>query len=151
MGRGPTCAVAQLCPTLRSLMGSSTPGSSVRRTVQARILLWVAIPSSRGSSQARDQARVYCISCIGRSILHHCATWEAPENPQTHRKSHSRGQEQGLCGQVDFDSNPSCCFTTKSQFLHMGLLYMIHRKKINWNWKIYVIICLNIVFSYLIE
>ena len=151
MGREPTCTVDQSRPTLCNPMDCSTPGSSVHRIVQARILQWVAIPFSRGSSQPRDQARVYCISCTGRRILHHCATWEAPQNPQTHQKSHSWGQEQGLHGQEDFDSNPSCFFTTKSQFLHMGLLYMIYRKKINWNWNIYVTVCLNIVFSYLIE
>ena len=129
----------------------SPPSSSVHGILQAEILQWVAIPFSRGSSRPRDQARAYCISCFGRRILHHCATWEAPKNPQTHQKSHSWGQEPGLCGQVDFDSNPSCFFTTKSPFLHMGLSYTIYRKKSNWNWNIYVIMCLNIVFSYLIE
>ena len=78
-----------------------------------------------------------------------------PGKPQrTHRpiRSHiHEAKSQGLCGQVDFDSNPSCFFTTKSPFLHMGLSYTIYRKKSNWNWNIYVIICLNIVFSYLIE
>ena len=32
---------------------------------------------SRRSSGPRDQTRV-CVSCIGRWILHHCTTWEAP-------------------------------------------------------------------------
>ena len=41
---------------------------------QAKILEWVAMPSSRGSSGPRDQI---CIFCIGRQILYHCATWEA--------------------------------------------------------------------------
>ena len=38
---------------------------------QARILEWAAIPSSRGSSQLRDQTLVSCISCIGRRRLYH--------------------------------------------------------------------------------
>ena len=41
---------------------------------QARMLEWVAISSSRGSSQPRDQTRVSCVSCvscIGRWILYH--------------------------------------------------------------------------------
>ena len=56
----------------------SPPGSSVRELFQARILEWVVSSSSRGSSRPRDQIRVSCISCIGRQILYHCATWEAP-------------------------------------------------------------------------
>ena len=32
--------------------------------LQARILEWVAMPSSRGSSQPRDQTQVSCGSCI---------------------------------------------------------------------------------------
>ena len=47
----------------------SPPGSSVYGIFQARILEWVDIPSSRGSSWPRDQTRVSCISCIGRWIL----------------------------------------------------------------------------------
>ena len=37
----------QLCPTLCDLMDYSPPGSSVHRILQARILEWVATPSSR--------------------------------------------------------------------------------------------------------
>jgi len=39
-------------------MDCSLPGSSVNGILQARILAWVAMPSSRGSSQARDQTQV---------------------------------------------------------------------------------------------
>ena len=41
--------VAQSCPTLCSPVDSSPPGSSVLGSLQARILEWVAMPSSRGS------------------------------------------------------------------------------------------------------
>ena len=41
---------------------------------QARILEWVAISSSRGSFPCRSQT---CISCLGRWILYHWATWES--------------------------------------------------------------------------
>ena len=47
-------------------MDCSPPGSSVHGILQARILEWVGIPSSRGSSWPRDQT---CISFIGRQIL----------------------------------------------------------------------------------
>ena len=38
-------SVALSCPTLRSPMGCSSPGSSVHRILQAKILEWVAMPS----------------------------------------------------------------------------------------------------------
>ena len=44
--------------------GCSPPGSSVHGIFQTRILEWVAISSSRGSSQSRDRARIACVSCI---------------------------------------------------------------------------------------
>ena len=42
--------LTQLCPTLCDPMDCSLPGSSVHRILQARILEWVAISFSRGSS-----------------------------------------------------------------------------------------------------
>ena len=54
--------VTQVCPTLCDPMDCSLPGSSVHGIVQARILERVAISSSRGSSQARDQTPVSCIA-----------------------------------------------------------------------------------------
>ena len=48
------CLVTQSCPTLCDLMDCSPPGSSVHGTLQARILAWVAMPSSMGSFQPRD-------------------------------------------------------------------------------------------------
>ena len=44
------CLVARLCPALCDAMDCSLPGSSVHGILQARILEWVAMPSSRGSS-----------------------------------------------------------------------------------------------------
>ena len=46
--------VAQLCPNLCVPVDCNLPGSSVHGMLQARILEWVAIPFSRGSSQHRD-------------------------------------------------------------------------------------------------
>ena len=45
--------------------------SSVHGILQARILEWVAVPSSRGSSQPRDQTHTSYVSCIGRWVLYH--------------------------------------------------------------------------------
>ena len=55
-------------------MDFSPPGSSVNGISQARILEWVAISFSKGSSQPRYQT---CISCFGRRILYLLATREA--------------------------------------------------------------------------
>ena len=51
------------------------PGFSVHEISQAGILEWVAISFSRGSSRPRNWTHV---SCIGRQILYHWGTWEAP-------------------------------------------------------------------------
>ena len=45
----------QSCPTLCNSMDCSLPGSSVHGILQAGILEWVAVSSSRGSSQPKDQ------------------------------------------------------------------------------------------------
>ena len=49
----------QSCPTLCNPMDQGLPGSSVPKILQARILKWVAIPCSRGSSQLRDWTQVF--------------------------------------------------------------------------------------------
>ena len=54
--------VAQSCLTLCNPTDCSPPGSSVHGILQARILEWVAISFSRGSSQLRDQTQVSCIA-----------------------------------------------------------------------------------------
>ena len=71
------CLVTKSCLTLCDLMDCSPSGSSVHGISQARILEWVAIPFSRGSYWLRHRTHVSCISCIGRWILYHYATWEA--------------------------------------------------------------------------
>ena len=55
-------SVAQLCPTLCDPMDCSSPGSSVHGILQARILEWIAIPLSWGSSWPRDQTWISYIS-----------------------------------------------------------------------------------------
>ena len=62
-----TCVLlVQSCPTLCNPMDYSPPGSSIHGMLQARILEWVAISFSRGSSQPRDQTWVSCI--VGNSF-----------------------------------------------------------------------------------
>ena len=59
--------VAQSCPTLCDPVHCSPPSSSVHGIFQARVLEWVAISFSRGSSRPRDQTQV---SCIVRKTLY---------------------------------------------------------------------------------
>ena len=56
----------QSCLTLRDPMDCSPPCSSVHGILHVRLLEWVAISPSRGSSPPRDQTRVSYVSCIGR-------------------------------------------------------------------------------------
>ena len=77
------CVSLCVCPQLLSHcwlfcnpMDYSPPGSSVHGISHARILQWVDISSSIGSSHPRDWTHVSCISCIDRWILYHWATWE---------------------------------------------------------------------------
>ena len=54
--------ITQSYPTLCDPMDCSPQGSSVHRILQARILEWVVVLVSRGSSQPRDQTWVSCIA-----------------------------------------------------------------------------------------
>ena len=54
--------VVQSCPTLCDPMDCSPPGSSIHGILQARIVEWITISFSRGSSRPRDQTRVSCIA-----------------------------------------------------------------------------------------
>ena len=62
LGEKKESEVTQSCPTLCNPMDCSPPGSSVHGILQARILEWVAISFSRGSSQPRDWTLVAWIA-----------------------------------------------------------------------------------------
>ena len=74
-----------LCYTelLSGVQLTATPWTAARQAPlsmkfsQARILEWVAISSSRGSSQPRDQTQVSYVSPIGRQFFTASATWGA--------------------------------------------------------------------------
>ena len=71
------CWSISLCLTLWDPMGCRPPGSPVHGLLQARILEWVAVPFSRGSSPPKDQTHPKGLpNC--RQILYHWVTWEAP-------------------------------------------------------------------------
>ena len=68
--------IAQSCPALCDRMDYRLPGSSVHEILQARILEWVAMPSSRWSSRPRDRTQV---SCIADRLFTVRSTRETPE------------------------------------------------------------------------
>ena len=91
------CTVARSCTPLFNPMDCSSPGSSAHGIVQARVLEWVAIFSTRESSQPRDWTHVSCTAGrfftakpSGKSLL--CDSFQikqnlrtAPETPNTRR------------------------------------------------------------------
>ena len=79
--RSYVCEVAQSCPTLCNSMDCSLPGSSIHGIFQARVLEWVAISFSRGSSLPRDQTWVSRI--VGRLLT----VWVTREVRRSYRSS----------------------------------------------------------------
>ena len=69
------CSITQSCPPLCNPMDCSPSGFCVHEISQARTLEQVAICYSRRSSWPRDRIWIYCVSCIGRQVLYHWATW----------------------------------------------------------------------------
>ena len=61
----------QSCLTLCDPVDCCPPGFSAHGILQARILEWIAVSSSRGSSWPRDWTRVSYVSCIDRQFLSH--------------------------------------------------------------------------------
>ena len=70
-------SVTQSCLTLCNAMDCSPPGSFVHRILQARILEWTAVPSSRGSPRPRDRTHISYSSCAAGGFF----TTELPPLP----------------------------------------------------------------------
>ena len=66
-----------LCLTLCDPMDYRLLGSSVHRILQARILEWVAVPSSSGSSQPGDQTHISVSPALAGRFFTTSTTWEA--------------------------------------------------------------------------
>ena len=62
------CLAAQPCPTLCDPLDCRPPGYSVHGIFQARILKWIVISFSRGSSQLKDRTCVSYVPCIAGVI-----------------------------------------------------------------------------------
>ena len=87
--------VTQSCPTLCDPVHYSPPGSSVHGIIQARILEWVAISFSRGSSWTRDRTQVSCIA--GR-----CFTVWATREPHQNLQDVAKTTLRKICNIKEF-------------------------------------------------
>ena len=112
----------QSCPILCNPMDCSPAGSSVHGILQVRILEWVAIFFSRGSSWSTDQA---CISCISRQTLYYCATWE--DLSELYGKLCSPGICTRFCQDLRSITSHKLLWT---KFTHLGFLY----SQVIWIW-----------------
>ena len=64
--------------TLCNLMDCSLPGSSIHEILQAKVLEWVTMPSSRGSFQPKDQTCSLVSPALAGGFFTTRDTWEAP-------------------------------------------------------------------------
>ena len=71
------CSVTQSCLTLCDPMNCSTPGSFAHRIFQARILEWVAMPSSQGSFPPRDRTESLRPPVLGGRLFTSAVSWKA--------------------------------------------------------------------------
>ena len=65
------CMYSKLLQSRPSLCDPMDCSSSVQGILQVRILEWIAMSFSRGSSQSRNQTHISYISFIGRQVIHH--------------------------------------------------------------------------------
>ena len=77
----------QSCPTLCNPVNCSPPGSSVHGIFQPRMLEWVAMPFSTGSSQPRDRTQVSMSVALASRFFTTSATRETPYIKQITNKN----------------------------------------------------------------
>ena len=115
----------QSCSTLCNPMDCSPPGSSVLRILQARILEWVARPSSKGSSQPRDEPVSHAFHADSLLLSH----WGSPIKPvETAKKSSWSGISQS-----DLKNDIKICilpetYTQLSESLYYNMPYSLYNK-----------------------
>ena len=110
------CLVAQSCLILCDPMDCSLPGSSVHGILQARILEWAAMPSSRASSQPRDWTQVSCIA--GRFFI----VWATREALSIYRRHSLQPLSSAVTPHVRTTKGPR-------QFQTLGLPWWLRGKE----------------------
>ena len=107
-------------------MNCSLPGSSLHEILYARILVWVAMPSSKGSSWPRDWIHISYASSSGRQVLYHWhhlgrPLWKSvsrsvvSDSLRPHESQHTRPPCLSPSPGVHADSHPS------SQWYHPAI------------------------------
>ena len=86
------CVLSHFRPTLCDPMGCSPPGSSDHGILQTRILEWVAMPSTRASSQTRDQTHIATSPALAGRFLTINTTWK----PFLTAKEHNHHLKQNV-------------------------------------------------------
>ena len=74
-------------------MDYSLSGSSVQGIFKGRILEWISMPSSRGSSQPRNQTHISYVSCIDKQVLYHLLLFSCSvvsDSLRPHELQHAR-------------------------------------------------------------
>ena len=86
-----TCAwqLLQSCLTFWDPMDCSPPGSSVYGIFQAKLVEWVAMPSSRASFWPRDWICISCVSCVAGGFFTRWVIGEALIHTHTHTHTHT--------------------------------------------------------------
>ena len=121
---------AQLCLTLCDPMDCSPPGSSVQRILQGRILEWVAISSSKGSSWPRDWTCVSFVFYIGKRVIYLLSHWGSPISQldlvlffnQAALAGSSRGVAQSITYSPSSQSVSSCMLPWLGMFCSLCLV-----------------------------
>ena len=108
-GGGGAHVHAQLCLTLCDPVDCSPPGSSVRVISQARILEWLAIPYSGGSSQPRDRTCVSCVSCIAGGFFTADPVGKPPGERGCHPQQNPELADFGSAFTLSALGFPACC------------------------------------------
>ena len=103
------------CAWLCDSMDCSLPGSSVHEILQ-RILEWIVLPSSRGSSWLRDGI------CIGRRILYNWRHLGSPSTSPTYFKSSSYSSNKQLVGAPTVPGTVHCFYDSSSRSRREGKL-----------------------------
>ena len=94
----------QSCLTLFNPLNCNPPGSPVHGILQARILEWISMPSSRGSSQPRDWTCISWVSWLAGGFFTTSATWEAhirinieiKKDARNYKHGKARGRERDI-------------------------------------------------------
>ena len=142
----------QSCLNLCDPMDCNPPGSSVHGILQARILEWVAMPFSQGSSQPSDQTLIFCIagrffsaeppgkpphtvcesesrSVMSDSLRPHglYSPWNSPgQNAGVVAFHFSRGSSQGIFPTQGSNPGLSHCRRILCQLNHQGSPHSIY-------------------------